>query len=588
MRKNHNSLLKPTTAKRVLFFIIADAIFSLLSLLLAYTLRYSFSIPPIAWHDFWKIYLVITFIKIVFLYLFKQYHFTWRYYGLSEARKLLLALIGAYSVAIFLLFPLHEKVLLFPRSALFIDFFLSLVFLAAVRIAKRVWIESTKHKSIKTCAIYGISPNTKNLIDAFFSGELDYKPLAIIDNNRSGNFLSSIPILSEEKFWQHLTPDALIIATKLEPKKLQDLEKKAKEHGIDEIKIATLTKEPLRNLEIEDLLARKPRDLDSKAIGEFIKNKRVLITGAGGSIGSELVQQCFAYGAKEVIGVEISEYNLYVISEKHPSLIPYLCDVTQYNEIASIIQKYKPDIILHAAAYKHVPLAELNPQATVKNNILGTKNCIDAAIAHEVPHFVLISTDKAVNPTNIMGATKRVCELYAQSVPSHNTTICAVRFGNVLGSSGSVIPKFKAQIEQGGPITVTHPEITRYFMLTSEACQLVLQAATIAKGKEIFILDMGEPVKIVDLAKKMMEIYNKEVPIKFIGLRPGEKLYEEILLEGAEEPTRYESIYIAKPDPIDFAKLKEKIEKLLQTQDPQKIITLLQELVPEFHHTPHR
>ncbi|WP_236586998.1 nucleoside-diphosphate sugar epimerase/dehydratase [Nitratiruptor sp. YY09-18] len=575
-------------AKRIIFFMLADALFSLFSLLLAYSLRFNFSIPPFAWRDFGAIYAIITLIKITTLYFFKQYHFTWRYYGLAEARRLFLAHMVAYTIIILFLFPFHNTLFLFPRSAIFIDFFLSFIFLSAMRIAKRLWIESTTHKSIKTCAIYGISPNTKNLIDGFSSGEFEYKPVAIIDEDRRGSYIGTVPVLSLQDFWAKLDADALIIAKELDPQELRVIEKEAKEHGIKEIKIATLTKEPLRNLTIEDLLARNPQDLDTRAIGKFIKDKRVLITGAGGSIGSELVRQCFEYGASEVVAAEMSEYNLYKISEEYPSLIPHLCDVTDFHEIDRIIKKHKPHIILHTAAYKHVPLAELNPHATVKNNILGTKNCIDAAIANQVPHFVLISTDKAVNPTNVMGATKRVCELYAQSVPSHNTTICAVRFGNVLGSSGSVIPKFKEQIEKNLPLTVTHPKITRYFMLTSEACQLVLQAATIAKGKEIFILDMGEPVKIVDLAKKMLEIYNKDLPIKFIGLRPGEKLYEELMLKGSEEPTRYESIYIARANPANFATLQQQIEKLLQTKDPKEIINLLAQIVPEFCHTPHR
>ena len=567
---------------------LADLVLSYFSLLLAYALRFNFSIPPFAWSDFWDIYGVVASVKILVLYFFKQYHFTWRYYGLPEARRLLIAHIVAYSLIAALLFPLHNTLFLFPRSALFIDFFLSLVFLSAIRLAKRVWIESTAKRSIKTCAIYGITPSTKNLIDAFVSGELDYKPIAIIDDERAGGYIGQIPIIKQGRFWCHLTPDALIIAKTLAPEELRSIEKRAKECGIKEIKLASLTKEPLRNLEIEDLLARNPKDLDTEAIGRFIQGKTILITGAGGSIGSELVRQCFRHGAKEVIAAELSEYNLYKISEEHPRLIPYLCDVTEFEEIDRIIKKHNPHILLHAAAYKHVPLAELNPQATVKNNILGTKNCIDAAIANGVEHFVLISTDKAVNPTNVMGATKRVCELYAQSVPSRKTTISAVRFGNVLGSSGSVIPKFKKQIENGGPVTITHPDITRYFMLINEACQLVLQAATIAKGKEIFILDMGEPVKIVDLAKKMMEIYNKEVPIEFIGLRPGEKLFEELLLEGAEEPTRYESIYIAKTTPVDFAALQRQIQELLSAKEPGEIITLLARIVPEFRHTPHR
>jgi len=246
------------------------------------------------------------------------------------------------------------------------------------------------------------------------------------------------------------------------------------------------------------------------------------------------------------------------------------------------IELYRPDIVIHAAAYKHVPLVEANVSEAILNNIVGTKNVIDTAIKYGVKKFVLISTDKAVRPTNVMGATKRVCELYAQNSNYSDTEIVAVRFGNVLGSSGSVIPKFKKQIENGQNITVTHPEITRYFMLIPEACELVLQAGAIGKGGEIFILDMGEPVKIVDLAKKMIELSGRDdINIEFTGLRPGEKLYEELLLDQSNADTQYNSITIAKPTFYDIEKLNEEISELSLTDEKLK---LLKKMVPEFDH----
>ncbi len=253
----------------------------------------------------------------------------------------------------------------------------------------------------------------------------------------------------------------------------------------------------LKDIGVEDLLARYPKDLDKNAIQNFIKDKIVLITGAGGSIGSEISRQCKAYGAKQLILVDHSEFNLYSILEElqDENIIPIMQSVKDIDILESTFSKYRPQIVIHAAAYKHVPLVEHNILEGITNNIIGTKNTIDLSIKYKVEKFVLISTDKAVRPTNVMGTTKRVCELYAQNVDSKNTEIVAVRFGNVLGSSGSVIPKFKAQIEAGKNITVTHPEITRYFMLIPEACELVLQAASIGKGGEIFILDMGEPIK---------------------------------------------------------------------------------------------
>jgi len=256
--------------------------------------------------------------------------------------------------------------------------------------------------------------------------------------------------------------------------------------------------------------------------------------------------------------------------------------VRNVNFLENTFKKYKPQIVIHAAAYKHVPLVEDNILEGITNNIIGTKNSIDLSIKYGVEKFVLISTDKAVRPTNVMGTTKRICELYAQNVKSDKTEIVAVRFGNVLGSSGSVIPKFKAQIQAGGPITVTHPEITRYFMLIPEACELVLQAASIGKGGEIFILDMGEPIKIADLAKKMIDLSGKdEIQIEFTGLRPGEKLYEELLLDDSDKKTDYESITVAGKTIYDIEKLNKDIEELVSCEDK---LLKLKEIVPEFNH----
>ena len=281
--------------------------------------------------------------------------------------------------------------------------------------------------------------------------------------------------------------------------------------------------------------------------------------------------------------VDHSEYHLYRIGEEIPGADLRLLDVTDREAVGKLFAETKPQIVIHAAAYKHVPLCEHNPDAAVHNNVAGTMHVIDSAIEAETEKLVVISTDKAVRPTNIMGATKRVTELYAQNVPSKKTEIVAVRFGNVLGSSGSVIPKFKYQIEQGGPVTVTHPKITRYFMLIPEACQLVLQAAAIAKGGELFILDMGEPVKITELAKQMIRLYGKEgeVEIAYTGLRPGEKLYEELLIDESEQKTQYSSIMIARPSVYPIEKLREDIVQLLETDNKTE---QLKKIVPEFSH----
>ena len=346
----------------------------------------------------------------------------------------------------------------------------------------------------------------------------------------------------------------------------------------------------LKNISVEDLLARNPQDLDKAKISSFINNKVILVTGAGGSIGSEICRQCIKFGAKRLILVEHSEFNLYQIEQElqREDIIPIMQSVTDKNSLKETFNRYRPNIVIHAAAYKHVPLVESNISEAIINNVVGTKNTIDCAIESGVEKFILISTDKAVRPTNVMGTTKRICELYAQNAISLKdrenipTDIVAVRFGNVLGSSGSVIPKFRSQIENGQNITVTHPDITRYFMLIPEACELVLQAGAIGKGGEIFILDMGEPIKIVDLAKKMIELSGaKDIKIEFSGLRPGEKLYEELLIDDTDCFTEYKSITVAKPTFYDIEKLNNDIEELVQSSDK---LTKLKDIVPEFNH----
>jgi UDP-N-acetyl-D-glucosamine 4,6-dehydratase len=356
--------------------------------------------------------------------------------------------------------------------------------------------------------------------------------------------------------------------------------------GINEIKKIQLLDSDTKKLEdisIEDLLAREPKDLDTKVIQEFIQNKTILITGAGGSIGSEISRQCQAYGAKELILLDNSEYNLYQISQELPKAQIKLLNILDIEELEGVFNANNIDVVIHAAAYKHVPICEVNIHSAIKNNIIGSKNVIDLSIKYKASKIVIISTDKAVRPTNVMGATKRVVELYAQNVPSGDSEIVAVRFGNVLGSSGSVVPKFKEQILSGGPVTVTHPEITRYFMLIPEACLLVLQAASIAKGGELFVLDMGKPVKIADLARQMIRLYGKEneVDIEFVGLREGEKLYEELLLDESDKETKYSSIFIAKPTKYDYPQLLHDIDLLLQNNNH---IEILKKIVLEFTH----
>ncbi|AXA33382.1 polysaccharide biosynthesis protein [Francisella adeliensis] len=341
----------------------------------------------------------------------------------------------------------------------------------------------------------------------------------------------------------------------------------------------------LKPVSLYDLLSRDSKSLDEAAISGFIKDKIVLVTGGGGSIGSEIVRQCTKYKAKKIILVDHSEYNLYEVSEELglDRLRYKLASVCDIDKIRKIFDKYRPSVVFHAAAYKHVPLVEGNAVNAIKNNVLGTKNVIDVSIEKNVESFILVSTDKAVRPTNIMGATKRVCELYLQNVDPKSTKLAAVRFGNVLGSSGSVIPKFERQLKLGGPLTVTHPEITRYFMLIPEACELVLQAGAIAKNSEVFVLDMGAPVKILDLAEQFRKLCGREdVEIKITGLRPGEKLYEELLIEKTDVRTIYKDIFVGRKTFYEIESLATDIEKLLSEKNSP--IEMLKKIVPEFEH----
>jgi len=462
-------------------------------------------------------------------------------------------------------------------------------------------VNKSKIKKSKNVVIYGSGNAGLRLENEFKNSE--YKVIFFVDDDevKQNRSIDSIQIISPNTLNTKMQNsghefDMLVIAipnanqTRIN-EIYEEYSSKFKTIKILSSLEDTLVKKGIKNhlkdISVEDLLARRPQDLDKKAIKDFIQNRVVLVTGAGGSIGAECVRQCVNYKASLIILVDNSEYNLYKIHQEvaTDTAIPIMQSILDKEVLRKTFQKYKPDIVIHAAAYKHVLLCELNIDEAIKNNIIGTKNIIDIACEYNVKKVVLTSTDKAVRPTNIMGATKRVCELYAQNIAqkdANTTEIVSVRFGNVLGSSGSVIPRFKAQIAEGKNLTVTHKDVTRYFMLIPEACELVLQAGSLGKGGEIFILDMGEPIKIYDLAKKMIKLSAKDgIGIEITGLRMGEKLYEELLINDADKDTKYKSIMVAKPTIYDIDKLNKDIEELLISNDK---ISKLKEIVPEFQH----
>jgi FlaA1/EpsC-like NDP-sugar epimerase len=524
------------------------------------------------------------------LFIFKDYALSWS----KATNKTFLIKSIVYIVPFILYMPyFHGEVrFAFLVSELFIYLF-SINFLMY---SYNYYINRSTVEKTKKVVIYGAGKAGIKLESEFIDSE--YKVYYFCDDDKilQGRSIDGVRILSSENLKKRIATDkydllviAMPSAAKSDISKVyNNLNKQFKEVQIlpsieDILQNKDFTTQ-LKDISVEDLLARHPKDLDKSAIKSFIKDKIILVTGTGGSIGSEIVRQCKIFGANKIIALDHSEYNLYMIEQEINSdiLVPIMQNVVNIQDLKKTFDKYKPDIVIHAAAYKHVPLVEANIDEAIKNNIIGTKNIIDISCKYEVSKVVLISTDKAVRPTNVMGTTKRICELYAQNKKSNNTIISAVRFGNVLGSSGSIIPKFKKLIEEGKNLTVTHPDITRYFMLIPEACELVLQAGALGQGGEIFILDMGDEVKIIDLAKKMIELSGRDdISIEFTGLRPGEKLYEELLIDDTNATTKYESITVAKPTVYDIDTLQKDIDELISSKDK---IKQLKKIVPEFDH----
>ena len=583
-----------TKLKRLIFFLTGDVFIFAFSIYAAYLLRFNANIPDIYVQGLFVTAGFLIIFKLFFLWMFKIYKVPWRFFGLNEARKIFLAHVCSAVLFTIIFFIIQDFFNPYPRSVIFIDLLISCLLIGLLRISKRMVLDfSNKPHKGEPCVVIGATSKALHVLRGLKQGYLDYYAVGVVDGRSDlvGTYCDGF-LVQDKKEIPNLIKDydvkTAIIALALDQDGLQALVDELTGYGIRDMKLFSLIEnEPIKDISIEDLLARKPKDLNPEAISNFLKDKKVLVTGAGGSIGSEICKQCLKFGVSELVMVEHSEFNLYKIGEdtKDKRTISKLVNITNLKDFEEVFADFKPEIVIHAAAYKHVPLCELNPRSAVENNILGTKNAVDLSKKYGVKKFVMISSDKAVRPTNIMGTTKRVCELYALN--SNEAGVCeivCVRFGNVLGSSGSVIPKFKAQIAANKPLSVTHPEITRYFMLTSEACQLVLQAASIAEGGELFVLDMGEPIKIVDLAKKMLLLSNKEhLGIEFVGLRTGEKLYEELLINKDDVQTKYESIFVTHSQPYDLTLLNSQINGLLQLEDDE-IAPALKKIVPEFNH----
>lgn len=605
--------------KKILFFVIADIILIALSVWLAFLLRFEGQIPAHYSQTIQRVIFLVLLFSLPFFYFSELYSFSWSYVSINELISLIRATTFSFiflAVAIYFSkdFP---SFLGYPRSTFFISYFLVILLCGGLRFGKRIFLELFKRGSEKhhRVLIVGAGDAGEQIVRGILSQKNYYLPVGFVDDNRvkQGIVIHGIKVLGEIKDIPKLVKghniEEIIIALPSAGsptiKKAVELSREAK---IKKIRIVpSLTKiisgqaslKDIREVQVEDLLGRPPISLeDSKIIENFIKGKRVLITGGAGSIGSELCRQTAKFKPLELLILDQDETGIFNISQEIEEKFPYLkkvsliADITDKNKIEDIFQKFKPEIIFHAAAYKHVHLMEGNPDQAVKNNIFGTKVVADLSLKAGTEKFIFISTDKAVNPTSIMGATKRIGEMICQAQNSRGATkFISVRFGNVLDSRGSVIPIFREQLKKGGPITVTHPEMKRYFMLISEACLLVMEAGAIGKGGEVFVLDMGEPIRIYDLAKEMIRLAgfepDKDIPIVFTGQRPGEKLFEEFLT--AEEGTvftQHQKIFMAKlsgPDPEKIKEYLARLERIIQQPENKKeLITLFKEIIPSY------
>lgn len=600
--------------------VVADILMSLMSLLVAYVIRFDLEaneeLITREWNILSKSILVYIAVKLIIFYLYKIHKGLVRHTSTEDFLRIFKA--NTLSSITFLIFGLLRHFFLdgfymFPMSVLITEFIVSTMLIVGSRFAvKLIYLESIKSKKeVKNVLIYGAGISgiiTKRTIEK--DPTASFKILAFLDDNEKmkGNRLEGVEIHHTSSF-EHLLQDhkidQLIVAIQ-EPIKenLDKVVEKCLSDGVEVQKVPSVkswingefTTKQLSKVKIEDLLGRKPIVLDEEKLKTEFNGKKILVTGAAGSIGSGLVRQIANYHPSELLLLDQSEsptYDLQIaLKNEFPDLNfeVIIGDISNEDRMRNIFDTFRPDYVFHAAAYKHVPLMEENPSEAILTNVHGTKTLVDLAMEYDVYKFVMVSTDKAVNPTNVMGASKRIAEIYAQSANDlGNTKFITTRFGNVLGSNGSVIPLFQRQIEAGGPVTVTDERITRFFMTIPEACQLVLEAGAMGDGGEIYVFDMGESVKIIDLAKKMIRLsgleLGKDIEIKITGLRPGEKLYEELLAKDENTlPTHHHKILKAKvrvEDPHQKDAINELVE-LFHAQNNVDIVSKMKEIVPEF------
>ena len=605
-----------------LILLLMDIVLVNTAFLLSLLLRFEADIDPKYIELYKQNYIVLTLVMIVVFFMFNLYKSLWRYASVREMLQIVTACILGSGILFGVGYMQNSQ---FPRATYIMYIFILTIFMIGSRFGYRFlrnlfrysqYYKKTMGQKEDTVPcrrvmVVGAGEAASIIIKDLHRDKNGTRIVVAVDDdhNKVHANLHGVPVKGDinniPKIAIYYEVDEIIIAIPSASKKrIAEIAKICSQTkctlkifpGIEQ-SIDSKKKHRIRPVKIGDLLGREEINLDNNKLEQIISNKTIMVTGGGGSIGSELCRQILAYNPAKVVIFDIYENNAYDLqTELARQGIPVervdviIGSVRDKEKLRQVFAEYKPNMVFHAAAHKHVPLMEFNPEEAIKNNVFGTLNTAQCAIEFGVDKFIMISTDKAVNPTNVMGATKRLCEMIIQSIDtiSDHTDFVAVRFGNVLGSNGSVIPLFNKQIEAGGPITITHPEIIRYFMTIPEAVRLILEASTFAHGGEIFVLDMGEPVKILDLAKNLIRLSGlkegRDIEIAFTGLRPGEKLYEELLME--EEglvKTRSEKIFVAQPGDIAYSVLEEKIKWLgKKVANGGDVRALLKELVPTY------